>query len=145
MISPSSKFDHCEPDIIELKDGRLLCLLRPNMSQSFSDDKGKTWSKHRELVPLTRGDAPFLLLTKEGVILCAYRERPRATTSVIISTDNAKTWSRPLMIDRFAGAYPKMVELDDGRIFCVYYGEGVGIKQAIFRVKTNPPAIELVD
>lgn len=51
--------------------------------------------------------------------------------------------------DNGPGAYPSMVELDDGRILCLYYrelnkGAGSSIRQAIFRVKLRP-TLEFVD
>jgi len=146
IIAPSSPSDRCEPDVIELKDGRLLCVMRPGMEQSISLDKGKTWTKPRELVPFARGHAPSLLQTKDGTIICGYRELPQPRTSVIVSSDGAKTWSRPLLIDWPGGAYPNFVELDDGRILCIYYGEAIGIKQAIFKIKWKPTLhLEIVE
>ena len=96
--------------------------------------------------PFARGHAPCLLQTRDGTLLCGYRELPLAKTSVIISRDKGETWSRPLIIDYFGGAYTGMVELEDGRILCIYYGESAGIRQAIFKVELEPtPHIRLVE
>jgi hypothetical protein len=46
-----------------------------------------------------------------------------------------------MSIDRGPGAYPSMVELDNGRILCLYYVEerpGSRIRQAVFHVKPGP-------
>jgi len=146
IISASSPSDRCEPDLMELDDGRLLCVMRPGMEQSVSADQGETWTQPRELQPFARGHAPFLVKTRNGTLLCGYREMPLAKTSVLISTNNGKSWSRPLLIDYFGGAYIGMVELDDGRILSIYYGESVGIRQAIFNVELEPtPRIRLVE
>ncbi|MEO1996407.1 MAG: LamG-like jellyroll fold domain-containing protein [Planctomycetaceae bacterium] len=146
IISASSPSDRCEPDLMELNDGRLLCVMRPGMEQSVSADQGDTWTQPRELQPFARGHAPFLVKTRDGTLLCGYREMPLAKTSVLISTNNGKSWSRPLIIDYFGGAYIGMVELDDGRILSIYYGESVGIRQAIFNVELEPtPHIRLVE
>ena len=117
------------------------------MAQSFSADGGRTWTEPVDLVPFTRGHAPFLLKTGNGAILCGYRELPISKTSVIVSTDNGQTWSRPLLIDYPGGAYPNLVELDDGKILSIYYGEITrSIRQAVFEVALTPtPQIRLVD
>ncbi len=140
----SEEHHHCEPDVIELPDGRLLCMLRPCMCQMISSDKGRTWSKP---VRLLRGEAPSLVLTSDNVLLCGHRERPGVRTGVILSADFGKTWSPPRMIDFAGGAYPSFIELDDGRILCIHYQEGAGgnIRQAIFKVDGKSRTIELVD
>lgn len=140
----SYEHNHCEPSIVQLKDGRLLCMMRPCMCQSFSSDNGKTWSKPEYIGH--RGDAPDLLLTSEGVLLCAHRH-PK--TAVSVSMDNGKTWGEPQVIDsECIGAYASMVELDDGRILIVYYEETLpdsDIRAAFFRVKDSTIELEELD
>jgi len=69
--------DNDEPDIIELPDGRLLCAMRTNagaetmMWQSFSTDRGLTWSPSAPMA--FTGHAPYLLRTTRGALLCAHR------------------------------------------------------------------------
>ena len=138
FIDPKPDVHLQEPSILELSDGRLLCVMRRRASQSFSDDGGRTWSK-----PVAfphRADCPYLLRTQGGLLLCASRHRG---TSVTVSSDNAKTWGKPISIDSGPGAYPSMVELDDGRILCVYYrefdkGRGSSIRQVVFRAGPGP-------
>lgn len=140
----SQEHHHCEPDVIELPDGRLLAMLRPCMCQMISDDRGRTWTKP---IRLLRGEAPSLLLTSNNVLLCGHRERPGARTGEILSTNFGKTWSPPRMIDFAGGAYPSLVELDDGRILCIHYQEAAGgnIRQAVFKIDRKHRSIELVD
>lgn len=140
----SEEHHHCEPDVIELPDGRLFCMLRPCMCQTISHDKGRTWTKP---VRLLRGEAPSLLLTSDNVLLCGHRERPGVRTGAILSTDFGNTWSPPRMIDFAGGAYPSFVELGDGRVLCIHYQEGAGgnIRQAVFKVNRHSRTIELVD
>jgi len=138
FIDPNPEVHLQEPSIVPLEDGRLLCVMRRRASQSFSDAGGRTWSKPTKFPH--RADCPYLLRTKSGVLLCASRHRG---TSVTLSTDKAKTWGKPISIDTGSGAYPSMVELDDGRILCLYYrehdkGAGSSIWQAIFRVRPGP-------
>lgn len=128
-----------EPSLLLLGDGRVLCVMRPVMTQSFSEDNGRTWSKPRKLAH--RGDAPYLLRTSDELILCAHRH---PGTSLTVSADQGKTWSEPVQLDNCRGAYPSMVELEDGKVLCVYYEEGAGssIRQAVFRVAMPGPQIK---
>ena len=133
-IIPAS--DHLtEPDIVELPEGRLLCVMRAEMSHSISTDGGRTWSPARTGL-LPRGHAPDLMLTRNGVLLCGIREQPHARTGVIISTDFGKSWGPPRLIGFAGGAYPSFTELPDGRIFSVHYQEALGgnVIQTIFTV-----------
>ncbi len=140
----SEKHHDCEPDLVELPDGRLLAILRPRMSQTISKDKGRTWSKPTRLL---RGHAPSLLLTRDGVLLCGHREQPGPRTGLIMSTDFGKTWSLPRMIDVAGGAYPSFVELGDGRILCLHYQEAAGgnLRQAVFKIDRKTSNITLVE
>lgn len=120
----SLEHELCEPSLVRFPDGRLLMVIRPGMTWCESLDGGKTWSDVKPMpVP---GDAPYLLLTSDGVLLCAFRHRPTRSTCLIHSTDQGRTWSPMLTLDRVLGAYPSMVELDDGRVLVVYYTEGGG-------------------
>lgn len=114
-----------EPDVVELPDGRLLCVMRTEMAHSVSLDLGRTWSKAQTGV-LPRGAAPELLLTRDGILLCGMREQPSPRTGVIISTDFGKSWGPPRMIGFAGGAYPSFAELPDGRILSVHYQEALG-------------------
>jgi len=129
---------HYEPTIVELPDKTILCMLRPCMCKTLSRDGGRTWTP-AELIG-HRGDAPYLLLTSDGLLICAHRH---PGTAVSISTDLGKTWNKPIMIDRHGGAYPSLLELDDGRIMIIYYEEGKGsdIRQAFFRLRMVPTPI----
>lgn len=141
----SEQHHHCEPDLVELPDGRLLSVMRPCMCQAVSTDKGRTWSKPINVLP--RGDAPSLLLTNSGMLLCGHRERPSARTGVVMSVDLGKTWSMPWMLDVAGGAYPAFVELSNGRILCLHYQEAAGgnIRQVVFKISAAKKTIELLD
>lgn len=141
----SDEHSHCEPDVIELPDARLLCVMRPCMCQTYSSDKGRTWSTPTGQLP--RGDAPSLLLTKSGVLICGHRERPGARTGLVMSTDLGQTWSPPRMLDVAGGAYPAFTELSDGRILCLHYQEALGgnIRQVVFSVDARKQTIQILD
>ena len=123
-----------ETDVLELKDGTLYAIQRSetdSMGFSHSKDKGKTWSVSEKVgFP---GHCPYLLRTRDDVILLATRI---PATSLRISRDECKTWSEPIPVDHYGGAYPSMVELKDGSILIVYYEEGYNsnIRAKKFRV-----------
>lgn len=113
-----------EPSIEPLPDGRIYMLIRPTMHWSQSTDGGVSWAEPQKLG--IQGEAPYLLLTSEGVLLTGFRHRPTRSTSIAWSTDLGETWEGPKLIDRVIGGYPSFAELPDGRVLMVYYTEGSG-------------------
>jgi hypothetical protein len=117
--------DNDEPAILELPDGRILCLMRNNagdsMWESESHDHGLTWTTARKTgFP---GHAPYLFRSTDGVLLVAHR---LPATSLHWSLDDGLTWTGSLLLDACIGAYPSLVALRDGSVLCVYYEEGEG-------------------
>ncbi len=113
-----------ETDVVELKDHKLLAALRSSktdMHFALSDDGGKSWGHVQSFG--FRGHSPYFLRHSSGTILLAHR---LPGTSLHWSADEGKTWQGPLQIDSVVGAYPSMVELADGSVYCVYYEEGKG-------------------
>ena len=126
-----------ETDVIELNDGTLYAIQRDKMAYSVSKDQGETWSVSEPLdFP---GDSPYFLRAKNGAIVLATRYRQGGATAIRLSGDEAKTWSQPIIVDKFIGAYPSMVELKDGTILIVYYeeGENSNIRARRFQVKDD--------
>ena len=139
----SDQYDLPEPSLVRLPDGKLLMLIRPTMVSCESTDEGKTWT---ELTPVgIPGDAPYLLLTRESILLCSFRHRPTTSTDIIYSTDFGKTWSERVMLDKVLGAYPSMVQLPDGRVLVVYYVEGGGSDIRCMFVRASADGIEVLD
>jgi hypothetical protein len=117
--------DNDEPAILELPDGRILCLMRNNEGNSMwwseSLDHGLTW---RAAQPTGfPGHAPYLFRSADGVLLLGQR---LPGTSIRWSLDDGRTWSGSLLLDPCIGAYPSLVALKDGNVLCVYYEEGEG-------------------
>lgn len=140
VIDAESDHQHdSEPHIIRLPDGRLFTTMRPCMCQSYSSDDGHTWTPPQPTG--FEGHAPYHVVTREGLLLCAHR---LPHTALHISKDLGATWNGPYVIDEVIGSYPSMVELADGTIFCVYYeeGEGSSIRATWFRAR--PDGIDFV-
>jgi len=113
-----------ETDVILLKDGTLFAALRGgnvNMHYSLSHDVGKNWGPVKDIG--FKGHCPYLLRHSSGVILLGLR---LPGSSVYWSNDEAKTWQGPLQVDTRIGAYPSLLETQDGRVLFVYYEEGAG-------------------
>ena len=124
---PGTDFD--EHMIVELRDGRLWMLARTKkgISESFSTDKGATWSEPQPSA-IQNPSARFfirrlasgnLLLVKNGPI--EIRLPRRSNLTAYLSTDDGKTWSKGLLLDdRAFVSYPDGVQAPDGTIHIIY-------------------------
>ena len=126
-----------ETDVIELKDGTLYAAQRPQMAYSVSRDRGETWSVSKSMgFP---GHCPYFHRTVDGIILLAHRV---PSTSLHYSTDECRTWSENVLVDTVGGAYPSMVNLEDGSVLIVYYEEGAGSSIRARRFRATKEGIE---
>jgi sialidase-1 len=96
-----------EPGLVELKDGRLLMIIRASggkQQMSFSNDKGQTWSHIQETniySPLS--PATIVRIPKTGDLLMIWNNNPkkesgwhggvRTPMTVAISKDDGVTWT----------------------------------------------------
>lgn len=123
--------------IVEKKDGSLWMLIRTNygIGQSFSFDRGKTWSA---LTPssLQHPSARFfiyrlhsgnLLLIKHGPI---EMKTGRSHLLAFISKDDGYSWSEGLLLDERPGiSYPDAQQTADGTIYVTYDFDRKGMQQ----------------
>ena len=121
--------------IVELKDGRFWMPLRTATGvlwETFSPDKGRTWSEVKRS-HIENPDARFFLrrLSSGNLLLVNYHKfdrldgdptkgiRSRLTAQ--ISTDDGKTWNEGLLLDeRQKVSYPDGVQDKDGVIWILY-------------------------
>ncbi len=132
-----------ETDVVRLKDGKLLAALRSSkvdMHYAISEDSGKTWGPVKSFG--FKGHCPYFLRHTSGVILLAHRV---PATSLHWSADEGKTWNGPVQIDTVGGAYPSMVELPDGLVYCVYYEEGKGSSIRGVRLQVDKEGVKLAE
>ena len=132
-----------ETDVVPLKDGKLLAALRSSkvdMHYAFSKDSGKTWGPVKSFG--FKGHCPYFLRHSSGVILLGHR---LPATSLHWTADEGKTWNGPVKIDTVRGAYPSMVELPDGLVYCVYYEEGKGSSIRAVRLRVDTKGVAVVD
>jgi hypothetical protein len=131
-----------ETDVIPLKVGKLLAALRSSkvdMHFALSDDMGRSWGPVKSFG--FRGHCPYFLRHSSGVILLGHR---LPATSLHWSKDEGKTWQGPVQIDSVGGAYPSMVQLPNGLVYCVYYEEGKGSSIRGVRLKVSRDRVEVV-
>jgi len=122
-----------EPSIVELKDGRLLCMLRTTQGcvyKSYSDDGGVHWSKPMPTV-LEAPDAPPLIrrmpVTSDLLMIWnnvrSNSNWPRIPLTTAISTDEGETWGPFKDIDQrpdHDAAYAAVFFQDD-EVLVTYY------------------------
>ena len=124
---PGTDFD--EHMIVELKDGQLWMLARTKagISESFSADKGATWTPPQPSA-IANVSARFfirrlasgnLLLVKNGPV--DTRLPRRSSMTAFLSSDDGKTWSKGLLLDdRAEVSYPDGIQAPDGTIHILY-------------------------
>ncbi len=130
-----------ETDVVQLDAQDLLAALRSSkvdMHFALSSDEGKTWGQVQSFG--FKGHCPYLLRHSSGVILLAHRLP--ATSLHWLSGDN-KAWQGPIQIDSVIGAYPSMVELADGSVYCVYYTEGKGSSIRGARLRVSKTGVQV--
>ncbi|MBX3741436.1 MAG: exo-alpha-sialidase [Akkermansiaceae bacterium] len=135
---PKPRFD--EHMLVELKDGRLRMLARngDGIMESYSNDKGGTWS---EPVPseiknpssrffFRRLQSGNLLLVKNGPL---DRKFERTHMTAYLSDDDGKTWKGGLVIDeREDVSYPDGFQAPDGRIYIIHDRERSKQREILF-------------
>lgn len=129
-----------ESAIAEVGPDQLVMLIRADslrggdgrMLTSWSEDGGRSWT-----IPLgteITGWAPHLVTLNDGRLLCTYGHHvPPFGVRAVISSDGGQTWETdtPIQIvtveEHGDGAFhPMTVQLDDGRLYTVYYDSAGG-------------------
>ncbi len=128
-------FGSCEPDTIQLPNGRLICHIRVQekkhskiltIYQSESDDFGKTWTTPHQILADKGGAPAHLLMHSSGALLClyGYRQEPYGIRAMV-SYDNGETWDIDnVLYDKGTGwdvGYPMTVELKDHSLLTAFY------------------------
>ncbi len=132
IIENGAHINSCEPYMIELSDGTLLCHIRTEETfttfQSVSADRGKTWSVPEKILA-DKGGAPCHIISLSSGVLCSlygYRTAPYEIRAMF-STDNGKSWDKDhtLYVNGISGdlGYPCSAELPDGSIYTVFYAK----------------------
>ena len=137
-----------EPTVVELSDGRLLMLIRTNLGyfwQAFSDDGGRYWRTVQPSQIDTSSAPGHLVRLQSGRLVLVWNRRNpsdgvwplanpgdqhnespsswhREELSIAISEDDARTWSRPIVIASLRGgqlSYPLVLERRAGELWVI--------------------------
>jgi len=132
-LDPANKIGAEEPAIIELKNGRLMMLIRCDfgcIARSYSTDQGETWSKPELIKELEAPVAPssIIRIPKTGDLLLIWNRNrtERRPLNSAISRDEGRTWEHIRTVDDGTGfAYTSITPVDD-RILLTYWSYGPG-------------------
>ena len=123
------KTDHHlkEPTVVQLADGRLVVMARPEGDITWSDDGGHTWTP-----PVTFGMRmyePGLLVLPDGTLLCLHGSYGGGGFRALLSGDGGHTWKAPaddygFAVDSTTYGYGKGIVLPDGSVYAAYIHTG---------------------
>ena len=119
-----------EPGIVELPDGRLIVIARPEGAISWSDDGGETWTEPASFG--MRMYEPGLLVLADGTLVClygSYNDGQRGGLHAMFSRDGGETWIAPapdygFSVDPSVYGYCRGILLPDGDILMSYLDSG---------------------
>lgn len=117
-----------EPMIVERQDGSLWMMVRcRGLAESFSFDKGKTWTPVERIDNILHPTARFFLRRLNGGALLLVKHGPlgertrREKLMAFVSDDDGRSWQGGLMLDeREKVTYPDGVQADGGTIYIIY-------------------------
>jgi predicted neuraminidase len=125
-----------EPAVVELKDGRVLMMIRSDLGKVFkslSSDAGLSWSQP-EALPLDSPTAPSSIarIPSTGDLLFVWNNSPkgpkhtqdRFPLTAAISRDEGKTWGKIKNVDATPGftyAYTSLTFLSPKSVLMTYY------------------------
>ncbi len=132
---PAQAEGFCEPDLLHLGAGRLLCVMRTGgnpagthmerytpLAACHSEDGGLTWTSPALVAPF--GVSPILLQMADGLVVCL---SGRPGFFLTFSADGGRTWSPPHWLTESHGAwgtcssgYGRLIEPEPGVLGVAY-------------------------
>lgn len=122
--------------VTELRDGRVWMLIRTGggcLWESYSTDKGRTWSEAKASTIANPGSRFFIRRLNSGSLLLVnhYKFKGRSHITARVSGDDGVTWNEGLLLDERGGdpyangvpggvSYPDGVQDKAGLIWIVY-------------------------
>jgi hypothetical protein len=131
-LAPQNRTGADEPAVIELKDGRVMMIIRVSLgfiAKSYSCDGGLTWGKPQPIKGPVSPDSPASIkrIPQTGDLLLVWNNNKtaRRPLNLAISKDEGETWENIRCVDAAGGCYTSMSPLDD-RILLSYYAGSFG-------------------
>lgn len=131
-INDGKKFSAIQPSILTYPDGRMqiLCRTRENVvAQSWSSDKGKTWSQMTATSLPNPNAGTDAVTLKDGRQLLVYNHTiqdssfpsERDMINVAVSSDGI-AWKTAMTLEREKGefSYPAVIQTSDGKVHITY-------------------------
>jgi len=137
---PERTFD--EHMVVERRDGSLWMLVRTRygVGESFSYDKGFTWTPGRRS-GIAGPDSRFhvrRLSSGRLLLVNHFGFQGRSHLTAMLSEDDGATWPLRLLLDERSGvSYPDAVEAEDGRVFVIYDRDRHGAREILMAVCTE--------
>ena len=123
---PAEFASYDEHSIYELADGKLGMFIRKTKGgyfESFSSDRGRSWSP-AALSPLPgAGSRGFMGRLASGKLLAVVNDHTciRRNLTAFLSEDDGRSWNKKLLLDmRDMVSYPDAVQDADGFIYIIY-------------------------
>jgi len=136
-----SRPGNIQPAVVEFDDGTLMALMRTTgkdgkIWQSYSKDKGKTWSKAEQTTLPNPNAGIDLIRLKSGELALAFNNsgQKRTPLSIALSQDQGKTWPiiKDIETDDAEFSYPSLCQDQDGKIWLTYTWRRKAIGYAVF-------------
>jgi sialidase-1 len=132
-IAPENKYGADEPAVVELKDGRVMMLIRTDLGfigKAYSTDRGATWSKPVPVPGIVSPNSPASIarLPQTGDLLLVWNNNKSARNplNTAISKDDGETWENIRYLDYGSGAafcYTSITPVKS-QVLLTYYGRG---------------------
>jgi len=132
---PDRVFD--EHMFIERRNGTLCVLVRTSygIGESFSNDRGRTWSPGRPSgIPHVNSRFFIRRLASGRLLLVTHNPPDGRTRSHLVArlSDDGRTWAGGLMLDEREGvSYPDGVQAPDGTVRVIYDYSRTGARQIL--------------
>jgi predicted neuraminidase/peroxiredoxin len=123
-----------QPTIIQRADGTFVAFLRvrPRIVAAESHDGGKTWSTPTATQWMNPDSGISMRRLSNGHVILVFNNQDNARTPlhIVRSTDEARTWEKPLILETNPGeySYPSVLQTKDGKIHIIYTFRRYSIK-----------------
>jgi len=134
-LDPNDKFGADEPAVVELKDGRVMMIIRTGLgiiAKSHSSDGGATWSRPQPIPGIVAPNAPASIarLPQTGDLLLVWNNSTAARDPLnsAISRDEGETWENIRVLDRGGSLCYTSITAVGERVLLAYYQFPQGLK-----------------
>lgn len=145
-LHDKNQFGAIQPTILVYPSGRIqiLCRSRQNkITESWSDDGGKTWSPMQVTMLINPNSAiDAVMLNDRRALLVYNHSKGRSPLNVAVSADG-KIWQAALTLESQPGeySYPAVIQTSDGLVHITYTWK----RQRIRHVVVDPKKLKLRD